>query len=145
MSGPTLTIDCDRTLRAVGASYFECTRVLESKAEAELFFLLTMVAIKIVMSIPGARFQLEPQHPMLQYRLDVLVTVLDRPIAFEADGLAYHSDQASFARDRQRDRAIAQAGVETYRFTANEIFHRSQEVGAELWRIFLAVLASAPR
>lgn len=139
-----LTIDSDTPLRAIGLAYFECQDALESKPEHELFHLLAMRALQVVMSIPPARIQLEPQRPLLQYRIDILGTFGTRQIAFEADGLAYHADQTAFARDRKRDRDLAAAGIETYRWTANEIFHHDREVSAELWRIFLVAFGHQP-
>lgn len=40
----------------------------------------------------------------------------------ECDGYEYHSDQATFERDRKRDRAFAAAGYRVLRFSGGEIY-----------------------
>jgi len=51
-------------------------------------------------------------------RVDFLV---EGVVVVEVDGFAYHSDQRTFARDRQRERSLAALGITTMRFTHAEV------------------------
>src|SRR5205823_6718794 len=89
---------------------------------------------------PGTPITITPQANVLSYRVDLLVDVGTVALAFEADGFAYHTDQAAFARDRRRDRDLAGEGIETYRFTAAGLAALAMlraEVRRILWRTLL--------
>jgi predicted transcriptional regulator of viral defense system len=56
-------------------------------------------------------------------------------LVIETDGLRYHRTPSTQARDAQRDRAHALAGMTPLRFTHHEIKFKSPQVEAELTRI----------
>ncbi len=67
--------------------------------------------------------------------VDLLV---EDSLVVEVDGFAFHSDQRSFAKDRQRSRVIAFSGLMTLRFTHSEVVAdpggMANEVVDVLWR-----------
>lgn len=86
----------------------------ESCLEAELLPLLVQAGFE----------ELVPQFEIFHAgRFIARVDFADerRKQAFEADGWAFHSDPAALARDRQRDRALRQAGWDTTRFLTHQI------------------------
>lgn len=66
---------------------------------------------------------LVPQHEVnangKNYRLDFYVP--SKKCAIEVDGLAYHNGQASFIKDRNRQRDLEMCGIRVMRFAAKEI------------------------
>ena len=62
---------------------------------------------------------LSPQVVVGQYRLDFADK--RRKLGIEIDGLAYHSGQEAFQRDRERQRQLEMDGWRILRFTAQEV------------------------
>jgi len=68
-------------------------------------------------------------------RPDIFVWVPSRPefrLVVECDGYAFHSDRATFSRDRRRDRVLKGHGYDVLRFAGTEIFHDPPGVALEL-------------
>ena len=72
-------------------------------------------------------------------RVDLLVEGI---VVVELDGRAYHSDEAAFAADRKRDRALALAGYTVLRFTYHEVMLEREQVVAD---VLAAVRAARSR
>ena len=84
-----------------------------------------------VASLPAAGFLLMPQFDTRDYRCDFriwrkeLLAPVDCcvELAVECDGHDFHNRTPEQARrDRARDRALALAGLEAFRFTGSEIY-----------------------
>jgi predicted transcriptional regulator of viral defense system len=73
------------------------------------------------------------------YRPDFLW--LDARLIVEVDSREHHSTRRAFAHDRRRDRRLALAGYQTYRYAARDLYDRPEAVAAELQ----ALLAAASR
>ncbi len=58
--------------------------------------------------------------------------LLDVPVIIEADGRRWHTRVADFERDRARDRAAAQHGYRTLRFTYDDVHGEPDRVEAEI-------------
>jgi very-short-patch-repair endonuclease len=119
----------------------------QSSPERELCFRLftgVVLALLVGRDAFGA-IEIQPQaHRGEGYRLDFLVTVNGKEIAFECDGLAFHSSQTEFARDRKRDRDLAAIGIETYRFTAAEIIRDPVGIQQEAYNVILRAFGAQP-
>jgi very-short-patch-repair endonuclease len=70
---------------------------------------------------------LVPQHELKangkNYRLDFYSP--SKKCAIEVDGLAYHNGQASFVKDRNRQRDLEMSGIRVLRFAAKEVMDDS--------------------
>jgi len=100
---------------------------IESAAERALWkaYLLspeTLIAIDLL-----------PQHRVGRYRLDFADP--SRKIAIEVDGLAFHSGQAAFIRDQQRQRDLLAEGWTVIRFAAKEATATPNHCLAEIRRM----------
>lgn len=60
-----------------------------------------------------------PQWKVKNYRLDFAIP--PKKLAIEVDGLAFHNGQASFIKDRNRQRDLEMEGWRVLRFAAKEI------------------------
>jgi len=56
-------------------------------------------------------------------------------VAIELDGFSFHSDPASFTRDRERQNRLVMEGITLLRYTARDLRERREAVAAELLRI----------
>lgn len=111
----------DTTLATLSREFWPLSGRAESPPESGLGLYLAIAALQALLCAPWRTIEIDAQVSILSYRLDYLVGVDGRQIAFECDGMAFHANQAAFARDRRRDRELAAVGIETYRFTAAEI------------------------
>lgn len=66
----------------------------------------------------------------VEYWLDV--AVVERRLAIEVDGWAWHSDVERFARDRRRQNALILAGWTVLRFTWQDLTSRAEAVIAQI-------------
>lgn len=73
---------------------------------------------------------LYPQFPIHGYRIDLAIPRWK--IAFEFDWYTYHSDRASFNRDRERDRNLTEKGWTVLRFHGDEIRGNPLEVAKQI-------------
>ena len=68
---------------------------------------------------------LTTQHPVSangkNYRLDFAIP--PKKLAIEVDGLAFHNGQASFIKDRNRQRDLEMEGWRVLRFAAKEVMN----------------------
>lgn len=94
-----------------------------SELERLLFAALTCAGLPE----PRRQFAL-PGRQAVHGRVDAAYP--DARLILEADGRRWHSRQADFARDRQRDNEAARAGWQTLRFTWEELVDEPHEVGA---------------
>lgn len=139
-----ILIGRNSTLAAIADAWLGHSERCESALEDALLNILVREAVLLQIADPGAEIEIWPQVsiPGLPYRLDFLVRVGRQEIAFELDGLAYHGDQAAFARDRRRDRAFAARRIPTHRFTALEIQKQPdlvrRDVAALLRQVYIA-------
>lgn len=69
------------------------------------------------------------QFTVGQFRLDFALP--ERLIGIEIDGLAYHSDQQSFTRDRARERQLEIQGWRILRFSAKEVLDQPERCMSE--------------
>lgn len=76
-------------------------------------------------SLKGLVRQFKVDH----YRLDFALPELR--IGIEIDGLAFHSDQRSFTRDRVRERQLEMQGWRILRFAASEVLHSPEKCVSE--------------
>lgn len=93
---------------------------------------------------PGFEITLHGEYEVGSYRLDYALESGGKIVGFEVDGLAYHGDQAAFARDRKRDRSLALGGIETFRYTANEVTYQWPAIQRELETIISELPAPQP-
>lgn len=70
-------------------------------------------------TIEGWKANLKLSFGSSTYALDIAFPALR--LAVEIDGRSYHENDGSFARDRRRDRVLAEHGWQTIRFTAAEV------------------------
>lgn len=110
-----------------------CCRIL-SKCESEpehllLESLITTASLKPLGEAFAGRIHVEPQAKRGQYRIDFLV---DGWLAVEVDGKAYHSNDRSFERDRERDRHLLHCGLTTARYPAKEIYGDALQVARDV-------------
>jgi very-short-patch-repair endonuclease len=70
------------------------------------------------------------------YRPDFLWP--DERLIVEVDSRTHHSTRRAFAHDRRRDRRLALAGYQTYRYAARDLFDRPDAVAAEIQRLLAA-------
>jgi very-short-patch-repair endonuclease len=66
----------------------------------------------------------EPQYVWRRYRIDWAALRKDdrKPLAFiECDGKDFHTSEEQVSRDRKRDAACAEAGIQVFRFTGSDI------------------------
>ena len=143
MSEP-LRMSGETTIAEMAAAFRHILRVCESPPEHDLWLHILDAAVLLLCVEPDREITIEAQYPVtrLGYRLDFLVTTRGRRLAFECDGLAFHGDQAAFARDRKRDRDLAAAGIETFRFTAVEIIQSTDVTQREVYGILAKALLS---
>lgn len=66
----------------------------------------------------------------IEYWLDV--AVVERQLAIEVDGWAWHSDVDRFSRDRRRQNALVLAGWTVLRFTWHDLTSRPEAVIAQI-------------
>jgi very-short-patch-repair endonuclease len=66
----------------------------------------------------------------IEYWIDV--AVVERRLAIEVDGWAWHSDVDRFAHDRQRQNALVLAGWTVLRFTWHDLVSRPEAVVAQI-------------
>ncbi|MGZ5378773.1 MAG: DUF559 domain-containing protein [Mycobacterium sp.] len=71
-------------------------------------------------------------YPVCGYVVDVAFP--KQKMAIEVDGWAFHSDQKTFQRDRNRQNAIALSGWQVLRFTWLDLTEHPQRVIAEIAR-----------
>jgi very-short-patch-repair endonuclease len=71
-------------------------------------------------------------YPVCGYVVDVAFP--KQKVAIEVDGWAFHSDQAAFQNDRQRQNRIALSGWQVLRFTWLDLTEHPQRVIAEIAR-----------
>lgn len=69
-------------------------------------------------------------HPVCGYVVDVAFP--DQRLAIEVDGWAFHSDQATFQRDRTRQNRLSLNGWTVLRFTWLDLTEHPQRVIAEI-------------
>jgi hypothetical protein len=82
------------------------------------------------------------EAPVAQYEVRLDGTFLGRAdfawpwlmLILEIDGFAYHSDRLAWQRDRDRQRALEEAGWTVRRFTADDVRHRPQAILDSLCR-----------
>jgi len=68
-------------------------------------------------------------------RPDMLIWIPSDPnfkLIVECDGFKYHSDKASFTRDRARDRSLQQSGFQVLRFSGTEIYQNPIGISFQL-------------
>jgi very-short-patch-repair endonuclease len=70
------------------------------------------------------------------YRPDFLWP--DKRLIVEVDSRTHHSTRRAFVHDRRRDRRLALAGYQTYRYPARDLFDRPAAVVEELQRLLAA-------
>lgn len=75
---------------------------------------------------------LEPQFCISGYRIDLAIPKYK--LAFEFDGFTYHSDKASFNRDRERDRRLTELGWTVVRFHGDEIRANAPDVAKQIFQ-----------
>jgi very-short-patch-repair endonuclease len=89
-------------------------------------------------------FFVKPQAPILNYRADFLIGLVEFPnakgVVVECDGHDYHErTKEQAAHDRKRDREMQSAGYKVFRFTGSELhrdaFKCAEEVVNELFGI----------
>jgi len=136
------------TLSELGTAVIRYQPPSDSMLERRFKWLLAAALMHVGMFLEdGVTLTVYGEHevPGMAYRLDFAVACHGKLVAFEVDGLAYHGDQAAFARDRKRDRDLAGGGIETYRYTANEITYQWPAVQDEVRDIVhnLAIGATA--
>lgn len=136
----TIVISASTTVAELHAAWFQAQRQSESVAERELLVCLLFAALQLLIAVAKYEIRITPQAamPELGYRLDFLLEVNGKRFAIEADGLAFHGSQVAFARDRKRDRDLAGIGIETYRFTANEVMREAEAVRRNLFDVLAA-------
>ncbi len=71
-------------------------------------------------------------YPVCGYVVDVAFP--KQKVAIEVDGWAFHSDQAAFQNDRNRQNRIALSGWQVLRFTWLDLTEHPQRVIAEIAR-----------
>jgi len=141
-----LRISNDRTLRELGGAILRYQPPSGSLPERRFKWLLAAALMHVGMFLKDGVVLLvfgEHELPGLPYRLDYAVEFGGEVIGFEIDGLAFHGDQGAFARDRKRDRDLALGGVETYRYTANEITYQWPAVQDELRDILFGLVGDS--
>lgn len=80
------------------------------------------------------------QTPIGPYRVDFAIVTKNRLTVVECDGHAYHSKSKKFAaRDKGRDRVLAEHGATVLRFTGSELWADSFKCAEQALKI-----ASAP-
>jgi very-short-patch-repair endonuclease len=76
----------------------------------------------------GDHTLLMPQYKWRNYRIDwvVKISFLKQPYFFiECDGRDFHSSEQQILRDRTKDEAIMNAGVQIFRFSGSELERNS--------------------
>jgi hypothetical protein len=75
-------------------------------------------------------------------RSDCLLYVpsMDFQLALEFDGYEFHSDRASFVRDRKKDRALSDARVLTRRYSGKEINEAPFKASFDVAKMLLALV-----
>ena len=68
---------------------------------------------------------LVPQYKVQGYRLDFAIPKVK--LGIEVDGLAYHSGQDAFQKDRERQRQLEMQGWRILRFTAREVQYTPEQ------------------
>jgi very-short-patch-repair endonuclease len=73
-------------------------------------------------------FSVQPwvQGPDRRYRVDFLVLYGGRAVAVELDGHEYHRTKEQRQSDAQKDRWLAERGIETLRWTGSEVYRDAQ-------------------
>jgi very-short-patch-repair endonuclease len=72
-------------------------------------------------------WELIPQFKWHSYRIDWAVKRPDKPLIFvECDGSEFHTRPEHVARDRLRDRQIAEAGIKLFRFPGAQIYGNAE-------------------
>jgi very-short-patch-repair endonuclease len=69
-------------------------------------------------------------YPVCGYLVDI--AFLTQRVAIEVDGWAFHSDQAAFQRDRNRQNAVSLNGWQVLKFTWLDLTEYPQRVIAEI-------------
>jgi very-short-patch-repair endonuclease len=133
------------TLGRLGTAIVRYQPPSDSMPERRFKWLLFAALMRVGMFLEDdIEFIVYGEHQMATYRLDYAVACRERVVGFEVDGLAYHGDQKAFARDRKRDRDLALQGVETYRYTANEIAYQWPAIQEELESILQRLAEGIP-
>lgn len=92
----------------------------------------------------GDWFFVKPQVPILSYRADFVVGLVEFPnakgVVVECDGHDYHErTKQQAAHDLRRDRSIQAEGYVVYRFTGSELYRDAikcaQEVVSQLFKL----------
>ena len=86
----------------------------------------------------GRGLTLHLQVPALNYRLDFLI---DPGLVVEIDGATYHSSPEAVARDKERDKKLAELGYQTLRIPARVVLNSPAEAIARVNRAWAARLA----
>jgi very-short-patch-repair endonuclease len=86
-------------------------------------------------------FNLSTQHDLGPYRADIALHARRTPypilLIIEADGRAFHAaNHHQVARDKKRDRYMAELGLAVMRFTGSEIFADADACAAQIFRAF---------
>jgi very-short-patch-repair endonuclease len=76
------------------------------------------------------------------FRVDFLWP--DRGLVVETDGLRYHRTPSQQARDRERDQALAAAGLTTLRFTHGQVQSRPGSVARTVGTVLARLAAGVP-
>jgi len=144
---PKLSASALTPIGEFGDQLWPCLECAESTPEGELGLRLATGILHALCVAPSiGTVELLPQYQPagLPYRLDYLMVAGEKRIAFECDGLAYHGSQEAFARDRKRDRDLADAGIETYRFTAAEISASPVMVQRQAYEVIMRACGKQP-
>jgi very-short-patch-repair endonuclease len=113
----------------------ELQAAASSESEPERIFAAALV--KALPSSITAKQQVDVDTSRGRYRVDFMLSGVKRyRVAVEVDGMAYHAD--TMAEDRQRDRALAEAGIVTVRFMASEIYENAAVCAYEATDIALS-------
>lgn len=133
-------------LAAIAEAWIGFSELCESAVEDALLTIVVREAVLLQIMDPGPDITICPQASIagLPYRLDLLIRVGRQQLAFEVDGLAYHGDQAAFAHDRRRDRALAARRIPTHRFTALEVQKQPEIVARDVRALLLQAYLAEP-
>lgn len=128
-------VDKDGGVKQFAAWLREQGRSDEEVREAELHhWVLSMFSPSSLFFVPQAGLPHIKVNGK-KVRVDALVFASHRPslrVVIECDGFEWHGDKQSFTADRQRDRALKEAGYEVLRYSGPEIWADPAAMGWDL-------------